>query len=112
MLSYITVVGPLIRSLWSLEASNANASDVFIFWLAIAGTLKHLFDQPMSITGIKPQLARKVTDIFNNRYKEFFHTDLYFVTFCLDPRKPFTFTPTTSTNYYIWPVRLSSQRLS
>lgn len=64
MLWYINIVAPLIRSLWSLEAAHANASDVFVFWLA----------------------ANQVTEIYNARYEEFFQNDLYFVAFLLDPR--------------------------
>jgi len=39
MLWYIQIIAPLICSLWSLEAAHANASDVFVFWLAAAATL-------------------------------------------------------------------------
>jgi hypothetical protein len=86
MLSYIASVGPMIRALWSLEAAHATASDVFIFWIAIAAALKHLFDLPETITSIKLRVAKKITDIYNKRYSEFFNTDFYFTTFCLDPR--------------------------
>ena len=79
-------MGPLIRSLWSLEASHANAADVFIFWLASAATLKDLFDQDFNKTGIPRTLANEVTGIYNKRYGEFFKNDIYFVGFLLDPR--------------------------
>ncbi|KAF8146939.1 hypothetical protein K438DRAFT_490771 [Mycena galopus ATCC 62051] len=41
-LTYIHIVARLIRALWSLEAAHANASDVFVFWLAIAVTSRIL----------------------------------------------------------------------
>ncbi|KAF8153915.1 ribonuclease H-like domain-containing protein [Crassisporium funariophilum] len=88
LLWYITVVAPLIRSLWSLEAAHANAADVFIFWLASAATLKDLFDKDIEKTGIPQSLANEVTAIYNKRYKEFFKHDIYFVAFLLDPRYP------------------------
>ena len=86
LLRYSTVVAPLIRSLWSLEAAHANAADVFIFWLASAATLKDLFDQGVDKTGIPRSLANEVTEIYNKRYEEFFKNDIYFVGFLLDPR--------------------------
>jgi hypothetical protein len=85
--TYVTLVGPFIRSLWSLEASHANASDVFVFWLAIAATLEELFAKGEEQTGIPVSLARRITAIFNSRWKEFFSNDVYFVAFALDPRK-------------------------
>ncbi|KAK7041309.1 ribonuclease H-like domain-containing protein [Favolaschia claudopus] len=87
LLDYLTIVGPFIRALWSLEAANANASDVFIFWLAIAANLKDTFDN-RTLTGIPLALATKITKIFNERYTEFFKNEVYFVTFALDPRYP------------------------
>lgn len=82
LLRYSTIVAPLIRSLWSLEAAHANAADVFIFWLAM---LKDLFDQDVDKTGIPQSLANEVTEIYNKRYEEFFKNDIYFVAFLLDP---------------------------
>ncbi len=52
MLWYLNIIAPLIRSLWSLEAANANASDVFVFWLAAGATLNALFSKEFSETGI------------------------------------------------------------
>jgi hypothetical protein len=91
LLQYINIVAPIIRSLWSLEAAHANASDVFVFWLAIAATLKDLFSKGFEKTGIQNSLAYKVTAIFNKRYKEFFSNEVYFVAFMLDPRACYSF---------------------
>ncbi|KAF8182478.1 ribonuclease H-like domain-containing protein [Mycena galopus ATCC 62051] len=89
MLSYEIIVAPLARSLWSLEATTANPSDAFVFWLAIAHTLDSIFEKKEKDTGISPKLAGHVRAIFNTRYLEFFnHNDVYFVAFCLDPRYP------------------------
>ncbi|KAJ7780625.1 ribonuclease H-like domain-containing protein [Mycena maculata] len=91
MLSYETIVAPLARSLWSLEATTANASDAFIFWLAMAHTLNSIFEKKEKDTGISNKLASHVRAIFNTRYSQFFqHSELYFVAFCLDPRYPNT----------------------
>ncbi|KAJ7711180.1 ribonuclease H-like domain-containing protein [Mycena metata] len=91
MLSYETIVAPLARSLWSLEATKANASDAFVFWLAIAHTLDSIFAKKEKDTGIDNKLAAHVRAVFNTRYHQFFsHNDVYFVAFCLDPRYPNT----------------------
>jgi hypothetical protein len=89
LVQYITIVGPLARSLWLLEASQANAADVFIFWLAIASNLKEIFSKSSEATGISRTLARQVTAIINHRYKEMIDespSDIYFTAFFLDPR--------------------------
>jgi hypothetical protein len=86
LLQYITIVAPIIRSLWSLEAAHANAADVFVFWLASAATLRDLFAKGTAATGIPTSLAEAVIAIFNKRYKEFFTNEIYFVAFTLDPR--------------------------
>ena len=80
---YNLIVAPFIRSLWSLEAAHANAADVYIFWLAIAAVLKHLFS--LDDAGIPRSLATSVINIYNHRYSEFFKNDIYFVAFMLDP---------------------------
>jgi hypothetical protein len=85
MLWYINIVAPLIRSLWSLEAAHANASDVFVFWLAAGAALNALFSKDVSETGIPRSLSNQVTEIYNVCYEEFFQNDLYFVAFLLDP---------------------------
>ncbi|KAI6138392.1 hypothetical protein BKA82DRAFT_3990118 [Pisolithus tinctorius] len=88
--TYITIVGPFIRSLWSLEASHANASDVFLFWLAIGASLKDLVqkDDRTRPGNIPVSLMHDVIAIYNRRWKEFFRNDVYFTAFALDPRYP------------------------
>jgi len=86
LLIYKEIVAPLIRSLWSLEAAHANASDVLIFWLASAASLKGLFDKRESI-GLTDEMVNNIIRIYNKRYQEFFKHDSYFVAFMLDPRK-------------------------
>ncbi|KAJ7479579.1 ribonuclease H-like domain-containing protein [Mycena latifolia] len=91
MLSYEMIVAPLARSLWSLEATTANPSDAFVFWLAIAHTLDSIFEKKEKDTGITTKLAAHLRAIFNTRYSQFFnHNEVYFVAFCLDPRYPNT----------------------
>ncbi|SRR6266540_3187848 len=72
LLRYSTVVTPLIQSLWSLEAADANTADIFLFWLASAATLKDLFDQNNNKTGIPHSLTNEVMEIYNKHYEEFF----------------------------------------
>jgi len=89
LLQYVQIVGPLIRSLWALEASHATASDVFVFFTACAAALKELFEQDPEATGITRTLANTIVDKFNDRYDEFFANDIYFCAFALDPRSSF-----------------------
>lgn len=86
LVQYLSIVSPFGRSLWSLEAAHTNASNICIFWLAIAAVLQALFGRTEEDTGISDALAEEVTAIYNSRYKEFFKNDAYFVTFALDPR--------------------------
>ena len=81
-------MAPIARSIKALEGRVTNAADVYIFWLAIAASLRNLFSQDQDIDN---ELAQKVTAIVNRRYKEFIDhspTDIYFTAFFLDPRKP------------------------
>ncbi|KAJ3885653.1 ribonuclease H-like domain-containing protein [Lentinula edodes] len=83
---YEAIVAPFIRSLWSLEAPKANASDVYVFWLSSAAAVTDLFKKSSEITGIPRQLKEQVNGIFNARFIEFFSNDLYFTAFILDNR--------------------------
>lgn len=83
-------MGPIVHSLWSLEASTANAADVYIFWLAICASLRELFDADPDQSGISHELASKVRAIVNKRVKSFINnslSDIYFTAFFLDPRE-------------------------
>lgn len=85
---YVVIIAPLMRSLWSLEASTANASDVFVFFTAIAAQLRDLFQKSPRETGIPTELANSVIEIFNDEYDNMFlNNDIYFVAFALDPRR-------------------------
>ena len=85
--TYTSIMAPIARSIKALEGRAANAADVYIFWLAIAASLRKLFMQDKDIDA---GVARNVTVIVNRRYKEFIDnspTDIYFTAFFLDPRK-------------------------
>ncbi|KAJ4500079.1 ribonuclease H-like domain-containing protein [Lentinula lateritia] len=69
----------------------ANAADVYVFWLAIAATLKNLFldEQAISKLGLTSECIQDIIRIVNKRYKDFIDdspTDIYFSAFYLDPR--------------------------
>ena len=86
--TYTAIMAPIARSIKALEGRAANAADVYIFWLAIAASLRNLFTHDEDID---KGLAEKVTAIVNRRYKEFIDdspTDVYFTAFFLDPHKP------------------------
>ena len=89
MEQYIAIVNPLACSLWSLESQHANASDVYVFWLAIAATLKDLFTKSAQSLDLDHSLIQEVTAIINKRWKAFIDespSDIYFTAFYLDPR--------------------------
>lgn len=84
---YTSTMAPIARSIKALEGRDANAADVYIFWLAIAALLRKLFSQDEDID---EAVTHRVTAIVNRRYKEFIDnspTDIYFTAFFLDPRK-------------------------
>lgn len=91
MSQYIKIIGPLARSLWSLESPHSNASDVFVHWLAIGASLKEVFStDSVEELGIPRPVVKAITGIFNTRWKAFIDeapSDIYFTTFYLDPRK-------------------------
>lgn len=84
IMQYVTIVAPIIWSLWSLEAANANTADVFVFWLSVVALLDYLFKQGSDATGIPDMLTRKIREIINTQYDEFFSNKVYLVTFTLD----------------------------
>ncbi|KAL7280348.1 hypothetical protein ACG7TL_005266 [Trametes sanguinea] len=99
LVQYTAVIEPLIRSLWALESSSANAADVFLFFTACAASLRDLLATGPDVTGISDEVARSVINIFNDRYDEFFfHNDVYFAAFALDPPEPSITVPRQGTN--------------
>lgn len=96
---YTSIMAPIARSIKALEGRAASAADVYIFWLAIAASLRNLFTCDEDID---KELARKVTAIVNRRYKEFINdspTDIYFTAFFLDPRMSLCSTMRSYTNF-------------
>lgn len=92
--TYMAVVGPIARSLWSLEASTANAADAYIFWLAICASLQELFNKNPDHTGIPWVLASQTQGIVNKQAQDFVNrspSDIYFTAFFLDPHKHIAF---------------------
>ncbi|KAI0668206.1 ribonuclease H-like domain-containing protein, partial [Trametes maxima] len=70
LIQYTSILAPIARAIKSLEATDATAADVFVFWLGIASSLRELFARPEDETGVSPALAQKITGIINKRYKE------------------------------------------
>lgn len=85
---YTSILAPIARAIKSLEATDATAADVYLFWLGIASSLKALFARPEDETGIPLELAQKITGIVNKRYKGIIDQapfDIYFNTYFLHP---------------------------
>jgi len=78
------IVAPLAHS---MESTQTTASDVYIFWLAIAASLKDIFSKGVRVTRISNRLAAKVTAIVNKQYHGSIDespSDIYFIAFFLD----------------------------
>ncbi|KAI0634079.1 ribonuclease H-like domain-containing protein [Trametes polyzona] len=107
---YISIVGPIARAIKSLEATDATAADVFVFWHSIAATSRDLLGRPETETSITPVLAEKIRGIINKRFKEIIDqapTDVYFTTFFLHPkyaRADILAKPTSISNTIIIPA--------
>lgn len=88
MQQFIDISEPFARSIWSLESSLANLSDVYVFWHAACMAVKDVFENAEG--GIEKDIANGAIDIINDRYDQVFdpQNDQYFVTFALDRRKP------------------------
>ena len=65
LLWYLTIIKPLVCSLWSLEVAHTNTADIFVFWISAAAVLDDLFAKPVNETGILQALANQVTKLFN-----------------------------------------------
>lgn len=87
---YNQIARPFALSIKSIEHLDVTAADVYVYWLAIATSLRNLFDKSPSETGIPLGLQQDITTIVNRRYKQFIDggaTDIYFTCFFLDPRE-------------------------
>ncbi len=85
---YTSILAPIARAIKSLEATDATAADVYLFWLGIASSLKALFARSEHETGIPRELAQKITGIVNKRYKGIIDhapDNIYFNTYFLHP---------------------------
>ncbi|PVF93460.1 hypothetical protein CPB86DRAFT_715359, partial [Serendipita vermifera] len=94
LLRYLSIIDPIVRTIQCLESANLNVADVYVFWLAIAATLRDLFDKPQLDITISEELKSQITTIVNRRYKEFIDaapSDIYFAGFFLDPRSSLFF---------------------
>ncbi|KAI0327039.1 hypothetical protein GY45DRAFT_1257848 [Cubamyces sp. BRFM 1775] len=85
---YVSIIEPIARAIKSLEATDATAANVFVFWHSIAAELRNLLARPESETSIPRSLAEKIIGIINRRFKEVIDqalSDVYFTTFFLHP---------------------------
>ncbi|RXW20375.1 hypothetical protein EST38_g5489 [Candolleomyces aberdarensis] len=75
-----------VQEVFLSQATSANASDVMIFWLAIAASIKELFNKSENETGIPRSVANEVIEIYNRQYNKFHRNPIYFTALMLDPR--------------------------
>lgn len=83
----IKVLKPFAKTIASLESSQANPADVYLFWLAILSNLKHVLDN--GDTGFTTREAGQIRAVANGRFRELLTEgpdDCFISAFYLDPR--------------------------
>lgn len=83
----IKVLKPFAKTIASLESSQANPADVYLFWLAILANLKRVLDS--GDTGFSAGEAGQIRAVANEPFRELLQegpTDCYISVFYLDPR--------------------------
>lgn len=82
----IKVLQPFAKTIACLESSQSNPADVYLFWLAILASLKHLFED--NSVGFSLSEAGQIRAIANARFRELLQEgpdDCYISAFYLDP---------------------------
>jgi hypothetical protein len=82
----IKVLTPFAKTIASLESSQSNPADVYLFWLAILASLKRLFDDDTA--GFSVSEAGEIRAIANARFRELLQEgpdDCYISAFYLNP---------------------------
>ena len=82
----IKVLTPFAKTITCLESSQSNPADVYLFWLAILTSLKHLFDDDTS--GFSISEAGEIQAIANACFREILEEgpdDCYISKFYLNP---------------------------
>ena len=83
---YTQLMAPFAHTLWSLEATRTVASDVFIFWLAAASSVKDALQDTQ--LGLTSSVKQAVITVINKQWHAFIKEspeDIYFTAFYLDP---------------------------
>lgn len=76
-----------MKTIASLESSQANPADVYLFWLAILSNLKRVLDS--GDTGFTTREAGQIRAVANDRFRELLTEgpdDCFISAFYLDPR--------------------------
>ncbi|KIJ46065.1 hypothetical protein M422DRAFT_46358 [Sphaerobolus stellatus SS14] len=68
LIKYNSIIAPVAHSIKSLESTQTTPADVYIFWLAIAASIKEYLGKGSNVTRISNTLAEKITKIINTRY--------------------------------------------
>lgn len=82
---------PIARAIQCLELKEVNASDVYLYWLAVVAQLRDLFLQDDSL--MKPKYSKSTKDqirqIVNRRFSQLIENErsmnIYLIAFALDP---------------------------
>lgn len=83
----IKVLTPFAKTIACLESSQSNPADVYLFWLAILSSLKHILEDKSS--GFTTSEAGQIRAIANARFREVLQEgpdDCYISAFYLDCR--------------------------
>jgi hypothetical protein len=103
---FCDVLAPVAKAIKCLESGHSTATDVFLFFIAIAASYKEFLSSGAQGLPVEDQEA--IRRSINYRFRQQIDDnqyDIYFSAFMLDPRKP---------SYMIisWSILTSSRRFS
>ncbi len=81
------VLSPFAKAIKCLESTHSTASDVYLFWLAVAAQLEELFTS-CDQAGLENSTVDSLRKVFNKRFNQMINlapTDIYLTAFFLDP---------------------------
>ena len=94
---FIAVTEGIAKAIECLEATAANAADVYLYWLVILSHLK----SALVANSLPDEVCGQIRAIVNSRYTEFFvngPSKVHYAAFYLHPSKPIDIHSNTHTH--------------
>jgi len=85
---FLTVLAPIAKAITCMESTQSNASDVYVFWLAVTATIHQIITD--DITGLPSVVMEDIRKAVNFRFNQMINDapdDVYHTGFMLDPRE-------------------------